>query len=455
MICTRNRPDDLARCLQSLQLLEPRLLEILVVDNAPEGAATRDVVARFSDVRYVAEPRPGLSRARMPACAARGSIVAFTDDDVRVTPNWVAAMEHGFRDASISVVTGLVLPAELQSDSQLIFELGAGGFGQGYQRRIYDPPILPSPPPLRCRYGESVLARAWRFGSRCSNALDFSTSASERCRGLQRRFRILVPGAGRWRHLLLRPSRRGAPLSPARNRGTQTPDVPVPAGPWRGLMIQFARHHHWGNLRRLVVDILTHQTKLAIKGVLRQTKHRRHLLASEVRGTSRESCITSATFTQPPYPGTDLENPPQAKVAGIDVVETPGDIALERGYRELWLLARRRETPLGWIRIPGLPGTGDARTTPFTPEPLRPGPAGWRIARRYPRLDPAHFGYRLYSVTGRRCYSAVWKALNAFAIRPGNSSLSIMRPATIPLPSSPHGSAPATSVKATGPQLGA
>ena len=45
-------------------------------------------------------------------------------------------MEHGFRDASISVVTGLVLPAELQSDSQLIFELGAGGFGQGYQRRI-------------------------------------------------------------------------------------------------------------------------------------------------------------------------------------------------------------------------------------------------------------------------------------------------------------------------------
>ena len=72
---------------KSLQLLSLRLLEILVVDNAPEGAATRDVVAGSPDVRYVAEPRPGSAGpANAGVRAARGSIVAFTDDDVRVTP---------------------------------------------------------------------------------------------------------------------------------------------------------------------------------------------------------------------------------------------------------------------------------------------------------------------------------------------------------------------------------
>ena len=63
------------------------------------------------------------------------------------------------------------------------------------------------------------------------------------------------------------------------------------------------------------VDILTHQTKLAIKGVLRQTKHRRHLLASEVRGTAAGILYYLRHLHQPPYPGTDLEDPPQAKVA--------------------------------------------------------------------------------------------------------------------------------------------
>ena len=59
-ICTRERPDDLARALHAMSLLRPRPAEVLVVDNNPASQRTREMVARFPDVRYVREDRPGL-----------------------------------------------------------------------------------------------------------------------------------------------------------------------------------------------------------------------------------------------------------------------------------------------------------------------------------------------------------------------------------------------------------
>jgi GT2 family glycosyltransferase len=358
VICTRNRPDDLTRCLQSLQLLNPRPLEILVVDNAPEGSATRDVVARFDGFRYVAEPRPGLSLARNAGVrAARGSVVAFTDDDVRVTPNWVAAMDHVFRDPGISVVTGLVLPAELESDSQIIFELGTGGFGQGYQRRLFDTRFFGR----RRRYGAAV----WQIGAGASMAI--RKSLFERVGYFDERLGAGAAGCSEdsefWYRVL---AAGGACCYDPRVvvhhyhrrdiAGLKRQMYLYLRGHTAALLIQFARHRHWGNLRRLVIDIPTHQIKLAIKGVLRQTKHRKHLLAQEVRGTAAGILYYLRHLHQPAYPAADHEDPPQAKVASIDVDEATEDIALERGYRELWILARRKDTPLGWFRMPVTPG---------------------------------------------------------------------------------------------------
>jgi len=358
VICTRDRPADLTRCLRSLQQLNPRPLEILVVDNAPESPATRELVAGAPGVRYVAEPSPGLSRARNAGVrAARGSIVAFTDDDVRVTPNWIAAMDHVFRDPSISVVTGLVLPAELQSDSQLIFELGTGGFGQGYQRREYDARFFLR----RRRYGAAV----WRIGAGASMAI--RKSLFERVGYFDERLGAGAAGCSEDSEFWYRVLADGGtccydPRVVVHHyhrreiAGLKRQMYLYLRGHVAALMIQFSRHRHWGNLRRLVIDIPTHQTKLAIKGVLRQTKHRRHLLASEVRGTFAGILYYLHHFTEPPYPGADLEAPPQAKVGSLEIDEIPGDIPLERAYRELWLLARRRETPLRWVRVPVHPG---------------------------------------------------------------------------------------------------
>src|SRR4051794_14487270 len=71
-VCTRERPADLARCLAALVRLEYPALELLVVDNAPRSEATRQLVEGYPQVRYVREPRPGLSWARNRAIMEAG-----------------------------------------------------------------------------------------------------------------------------------------------------------------------------------------------------------------------------------------------------------------------------------------------------------------------------------------------------------------------------------------------
>jgi glycosyltransferase involved in cell wall biosynthesis len=135
-ICTRNRPDDLAMCLESMMRVDHPPFEILVVDNAPSSDATELLVRnRFPGLRYVREPRPGLDWARNRAILeARGDILAFTDDDCVVEPGWVGAIARTFaEDSEADVLTGLVVPYELETDAQVLFER-SGGFGRGFRR---------------------------------------------------------------------------------------------------------------------------------------------------------------------------------------------------------------------------------------------------------------------------------------------------------------------------------
>jgi GT2 family glycosyltransferase len=138
-VCTRAREAELARCLDALTRLRYPALELLVVDNAPRNAATRELVTtRYPQVRYVCEPRPGLSWARNRAIAeAQGEILAYTDDDVVVDAGWVAALAEVFAEnPEVMAVTGLVVPYELETQAQLWFE-EHGGFGRGFERRWY------------------------------------------------------------------------------------------------------------------------------------------------------------------------------------------------------------------------------------------------------------------------------------------------------------------------------
>jgi O-antigen biosynthesis protein len=136
-VCTRDRTEDLGLCLDSLLRLRYPRLEILVVDNAPGSEATLELVdAHYPEVRYVREDRPGLDWARnRAAMEARGEIVAYTDDDVVVDQDWVAALARVFVDSSeVMAVTGLVVPYEIETEAQALFE-HYGGFGRGFTRR--------------------------------------------------------------------------------------------------------------------------------------------------------------------------------------------------------------------------------------------------------------------------------------------------------------------------------
>ena len=139
-VCTRDRAEQLGECLAALAAIDypARLLDILIVDNAPSDDATRDLVADYPSMRYVREPRPGLDWARNCAVReARGDIVAYTDDDVSVDPGWVRAIATAFAEEPHAMcVTGLVLPDEIDTRAQLLFE-AYGGFGRGFQRSVY------------------------------------------------------------------------------------------------------------------------------------------------------------------------------------------------------------------------------------------------------------------------------------------------------------------------------
>ena len=139
VVCTRDRPEALAKCLRGLQASTEPPDEIVVVDNAPRTDAARQVVEREPGVVYVAEPRPGLSCARNAGLKAAGSeLVGFTDDDVVVHPTWTARVRDVMSDPSVTASTGLVLPMELSTPSQVYFETVFGGFAQGYRRRVFD-----------------------------------------------------------------------------------------------------------------------------------------------------------------------------------------------------------------------------------------------------------------------------------------------------------------------------
>jgi len=127
VVCTRDRAGLLRGSLTAIRKLDYPNFDILVVDNAPRTAETRNMVRdEFNDpgIRLITEPAPGLSQARNAGLRhAQGDIVAFTDDDVVVDEAWLREIAAGFeRMPGTACVTGLVPAGELRSPAQAYFD---------------------------------------------------------------------------------------------------------------------------------------------------------------------------------------------------------------------------------------------------------------------------------------------------------------------------------------------
>lgn len=137
-VCTRDRPDDLKRCIDALMRMPDDGQEILVIDNAPSSAATAMLIQEMPRIRYVREDRPGLNVARNRALGeARGEVVLFTDDDAAPDPLWLRRLARNFDDPLVLASTGLTMALELSSAAQIDFQR-YGGFVRGFKRIVYD-----------------------------------------------------------------------------------------------------------------------------------------------------------------------------------------------------------------------------------------------------------------------------------------------------------------------------
>jgi glycosyltransferase involved in cell wall biosynthesis len=139
VLATRDRPAHLRKCLACLVAQETaRPVEIIVVDNNPNSGQAAEVVAEFPGVILIAEHRAGLSYARNKGItSSTGDIIISTDDDVTMPADWLEKLVAPFVRPDVMIVTGNVLPLELETTAQCLFE-GYGGLGRGFEPRVVD-----------------------------------------------------------------------------------------------------------------------------------------------------------------------------------------------------------------------------------------------------------------------------------------------------------------------------
>lgn len=121
VLSTYNRAERLQPALDALLAQMGSVdYEILLVDNNSTDA-TASVVRAVAEqargrIRYVFEERQGLSHARNRGIRlARAPIIAFSDDDVRVAPDWVLQISRAFAARpDVDYISGRVLPRWLQ-----------------------------------------------------------------------------------------------------------------------------------------------------------------------------------------------------------------------------------------------------------------------------------------------------------------------------------------------------
>ena len=118
IICTRNRAERLPGIFEDLK--EQRLThaftwEVLLVDNGSTDG-TRDIVEKYGkegnlDIRYMFEGTQGKCFALNSGIkAARGELLAFTDDDVRLDNYWLWAIHEAGSTQPHNCFGGKVLP---------------------------------------------------------------------------------------------------------------------------------------------------------------------------------------------------------------------------------------------------------------------------------------------------------------------------------------------------------
>jgi GT2 family glycosyltransferase len=182
LIATHNRASELDRCLATLASME-RVAglehEVIVLDNnsrdntrnVAEGAAP----AFGGRLRYAFVGRQGKAHALNHGIAiARGELLGFTDDDARVDPGWLRAVDRGRRSFPDAVGFGgrviaewsVPVPPWLAVDGPYrLIKSGVTGHDLGAAPRVYkeSDPMMPLPAGVNLWVRRDAFARYGGF----------------------------------------------------------------------------------------------------------------------------------------------------------------------------------------------------------------------------------------------------------------------------------------------------
>jgi GT2 family glycosyltransferase len=202
---------------------------------------------------------------------SRGDIVAFTDDDVVVHPRWLGALRDAFREPEVMAVTGLVLPAELETRAQYIFQTDALGWTWGYRSVEFNRTFVELTKPLGIP--------AWRLGAGANMA--FRRIVFDRVGLFDERLGAGASGCSEdselWYRLLAEDHIcRYDPAAVVFHY--HRPDwgalsnqmYSYMRGHVAALFFQFERYGHWGNLYRAFLVLPGHLVLLTLRALKRR-----------------------------------------------------------------------------------------------------------------------------------------------------------------------------------------
>lgn len=136
IVATKGRKKSLKRLFTSLKQLEAVEAirpEIVVVNNADDGAPEQAVASLVEELRDgipkvhclrerdAVPPRPKCRGHNFAIQKAEGSVLAFIDDDVEVTPGWLKALHDFFGNHPYDAMQGAILvPPAFQEDKNFL-----------------------------------------------------------------------------------------------------------------------------------------------------------------------------------------------------------------------------------------------------------------------------------------------------------------------------------------------
>ena len=119
IVPVHNRELTIQPLMESLQKLDydRNKVEVIVVDGNSTDK-TQEIVKKYP-VKLIVEKRKGLNLARNTGIkSSTGEIIAFTDSDCIVPPNWITKIVENFKDPKVSCVGGSAKGLETDFISQ-------------------------------------------------------------------------------------------------------------------------------------------------------------------------------------------------------------------------------------------------------------------------------------------------------------------------------------------------